>query len=96
MRKRNNAEEHPGRVGFVRNGVPDGYVVRLVNMEEKHFPTATRIEEEPNGSIGVYFDWHHIAYYSKGRYLSYWPVQKERPRGGVGPRERKLEFLHRV
>jgi hypothetical protein len=42
---------------FVRNGVPDGYadgyVVRLVNLEEKYFPNATTINEKPDGSIVI-------------------------------------------
>jgi hypothetical protein len=31
---------------FVHNGLPDGYMVRLASLEERHFGTATKIEEK--------------------------------------------------
>jgi hypothetical protein len=49
-------------------------------MEEKHFPTATTVRENSDGSIEVRFDQIHLKGYKKGEYLSYWPVKKERPR----------------
>ena len=38
---------------FVKNGLPDGFNVRLANMEVKHFPTATRMEETADGGIEI-------------------------------------------
>jgi len=37
-------EQIPGF--FVQDGISDGYVVRLEDLTEKHFPTATKIEEK--------------------------------------------------
>jgi hypothetical protein len=56
---------------FVRNGVPDGYVVRLVNLEEKHFPNATTINEKPDGSIVIWFDRVYLSSFAKSEYLTY-------------------------
>ena len=51
-------EEHQGlgRAKFVHKGSPDGYVVRLASWEEKHFPTATKVSENPGQSIEIWFD----------------------------------------
>lgn len=65
---------------FIRNGLPDGYVVRLVSLEEKHFPTATRVEEQADGSIDIYFNRIYLGGYKKGEHLSHWPVVRERPK----------------
>jgi hypothetical protein len=73
-------EQSIGIARFVRNGLPDGYVIRLATMEERHFPTATRIIETTDGGIDVRFDCIHLDHFPKGQFLSYWPVVKERPR----------------
>ena len=65
---------------FVRNGVPDGYIVRLSNLEEKHFPTATRVEKLPDESIEIWFDRIFLGTYHKGAYLSYWKVYEREGR----------------
>jgi hypothetical protein len=80
MTSRKRGEKVLGPVRFVHNGLPDGYVVRLASMEEKHFPTATTVRENSDGSIEIRFDQIHLKGYKKGEYLSYWPVKKERPR----------------
>jgi hypothetical protein len=74
-------EEHQGlgRAKFVHKGSPDGYVVRLASWEEKHFPTATKVSENPGQSIEIWFDLIFLEKYKKGEYLSFWPIQKERP-----------------
>jgi hypothetical protein len=65
---------------FVRNGLPDGFVVRLASMDEKHFPTATEVRRNANGSIDVWFDQIFLKNFRAGEYLSYWTVFRERPR----------------
>jgi hypothetical protein len=68
------------RAVFVRNGIPDGFMVRLANLEERHFPTATRVEEKPDGTIEIWFDRIFLNSYPKGEHLSHWRVVKERPK----------------
>jgi len=55
-------------------------MVRLANLDEKHFPTATRVEEMPDGSIEIWFDRIFLNRYAKGEHLSHWPVVKELPK----------------
>lgn len=78
IREKTTENQGLGRAIFFRNGMPDGYMVRLANMEEKHFPTATIVEENPDGSVDIYFDRLFLAHYDKGEHLTFWPVQKER------------------
>jgi hypothetical protein len=63
---------------FVREGRPDGFVVRLANLQEEYFPTATRIEEKADGSIDIWFDRLFLRRLAKTDYLSYWEVFKNR------------------
>jgi hypothetical protein len=72
-------KETLGPTKFVRNGISDGCVIRLASMKEKHIPTATRVEERPDGSIDVWFDRIFLEHYGKGEYMTFWPVQTERP-----------------
>ena len=65
---------------FVRNGVPDGFVVRLTSLEEKHFPTATEVTRNANGSIDIWFDRIFLKNLRAGEYLTCWRVHGERPR----------------
>ncbi len=66
---------------FVRNTLPDGYVVRLASMEEKHFPTATEVRRNnTDGSIDIRFDHIWLARFRAEEYLTVWRVSKERPR----------------
>ena len=52
--------------GFlVQNGIPDGYVVRLVDLSEQHFPKATRVEERGDGSIDLWFDMVYLKGFAK-------------------------------
>ena len=91
MPKRKDEHQGLGLAKFVHNGLPDGYVVRLASMEEKHFPTATKVRENPDQSIEIWFDLIFLEKYSKGEYLSFWPVQKERARHRrkvAGPRHK--------
>lgn len=78
---------------LVRNGLPDGYVVRLASLGEKHFPTATKVKENADESIDVWFDLIHLRHYNQGEYLGFWPVQRERPgnkrRKGTSPLQEK-------
>ena len=66
------------RAVFIRMGMPDGFMIRMANLEEKHFPTATKVEEKPDGSIEVWFDRIFLNGYAKGEHLSHWPVVRER------------------
>ena len=68
------------RAVFIRNGIPDGFMVRLANHEEKHIPNATRVEEKPEGSIEIWYDRIPLPGYAKGEYREYWPVFRERPK----------------
>lgn len=54
---------------FVKNGLPDGFNVRLANMEVKHFPTATRIEETADGGIEIYNDRLFLERIPNGQHL---------------------------
>jgi hypothetical protein len=72
-------KEHPPQF-FVNNGVPDGYVIRLANLEERHFPTATKIDVGPDGGIEVRFDMIWLASFAKGEFLEYWRVWRPRRR----------------
>lgn len=73
------------RALFVHNGIPDGFMIRLANLEEKHFPTATRVEEKPDGGIEVWFDCIFLNGYKKGEHLSHWRVYRDRSKRR-GPR----------
>jgi hypothetical protein len=66
------------RARFIRNGIPDGFMVRLANLEVTHIHNATRVEEKPDGSIEIWFDRIPLPGYAKGEYLNYWPVVRER------------------
>jgi hypothetical protein len=53
-------------------------MVRLANLDEEYFPTATRVEEMPDGSVEIWFDRIFLSRYAKGEHLSHWPVVRER------------------
>ncbi len=55
-------------------------MVRLATLQEKHFPTATRVEEKPDGSIEIWFDRIYLNGYVKGEHLRHWPLVRERPK----------------
>jgi len=76
----NDKREGLNLARFVRNGLPNGYVVRLDNMEERHFPTATRVKEGSDGSIELYFDRIFLGSFEKSQHKSFWPVYAERPK----------------
>jgi hypothetical protein len=66
---------------FVRNGIPDGFVVRLTDLKEEHFPTATRVEEKRDGSLEIWNDRVFLKSYKKGEHVGeFWKVVKERPK----------------
>jgi hypothetical protein len=65
---------------LIHNGMPDGFMVRFAGLEEKHFPTATRVEDKPDGSIEIWFDRIFLNRYAKGEHLSHWRVVRERPK----------------
>ena len=62
---------------MTRRVYSDGYVVRLANFKEKHFPTATLVRATLDGGIELWFDLRFLASFSPGEYLSYWPVYRE-------------------
>ncbi len=77
----NSKREGLNLARFLRNGLPDGYIVRLDTMEERHFPTATVVKETTEGGIEILFDRIFLDSFTKGQYRSYWPVHKDRPKG---------------
>jgi hypothetical protein len=68
------------KIVLIHNGIPDGLTVRLASLEEKHFPTATKVVEKPDGSLEIWFDRIFLHTYSKGEHLSHWFTVRERPR----------------
>jgi hypothetical protein len=65
---------------FIRNGVPDGFMVRLASLEEKHFGSATQVLKMPNGGIDIRNEHITVGGYHKGEFTEYWPVFKEKKR----------------
>ena len=57
---------------------PDGYMVRLTSLEERHFPTATRVAKTEYGGVDLYFDRIHLGHFRKEEFKTYWPVQTAR------------------
>ncbi|HTQ59672.1 MAG TPA: hypothetical protein VMI32_05590 [Candidatus Solibacter sp.] len=70
----------PAFAGFIHNGLPDGYMVRLSNMAEKHYGNATHVEVKQDGAIEIRNEWIFLARFEKGQFVSYWPVVRERPK----------------
>lgn len=67
-------------VVIVRNGLQDGYVVRLKNMEERHFPTATEVRDTPAGGIELWNERIYVKGFAKDEYTTYWRVFREKPK----------------
>ena len=74
---------------LVRNGSPDGYMVRLATFEEKYFADATKVVKTTDGGIDVRNGYITIAGYQEGQFSAYWPVFKERSRAKRTTRSRR-------
>jgi hypothetical protein len=59
---------------IVHTAPQGGFIVRLANTEEKSFLTATKIEENADGSIEIWADRIYRARFVRGTYLSFWPA----------------------
>jgi hypothetical protein len=64
---------------LIRNGVPDGYMVRLSGtLQERYFPSATRVARHADGSIQLYNEWLPIGEgsFGKAEFTEVWAVQR--------------------
>jgi hypothetical protein len=54
----------------------NGFKVRLVSGEEKHFKTATRVQELPDGGILLKNEYVTVGGFKKAEFSTYWKMFK--------------------
>jgi hypothetical protein len=54
----------------------DGFKVRLANGEERHFETATRVEELPDGGILLKNECVSVGHFKESEFSTYWQIFK--------------------